>query len=216
MKHSLLILAIVLSTNSAWAFNTRFGIDPAVQGKLAQLKASGMTSTRAGHNGDVFWADSSAVVANADAGRLFQSALDYDDYVSFKMPHLSACHVVERDGADLLYVWSSMSILTLSSQDYLEVHVHPDLGMAPGARGMEWQLADKKASWPYPQDPAFKHSDGSFYIEPLADGGGIYVRYFLSNEVSIPLPGFLINGTIESQLSSGAAQVIKTLIEHTN
>ena len=205
-KQILLIGLIAALTPAAWAYDSRFGIDPNVS--VAQLEAAHSTSTSSGRNGDLYWADASAVL-NVDAAKLFAAALDYDDYVAFGMPHLNESHVVERDSPTYLFTWASMSIATLHSQHYFEVTVHPALAAA-GSQGMEWQLTPKRPSWPYTEASAFTQSNGSFYIEPLADGA-VYVRYYLSNDVNIPLSG-LLGGLIQSQLRKGAADVIMALV----
>jgi hypothetical protein len=74
---------------------------------------------------------------------------------------------------------------------------------------MEWQLTPKRPEWPGTEASAFTQSNGSFYLEPLPDGA-VYVRYYLSNDVNIPLSG-LLSGLIQSQLRKGAADVIQTL-----
>jgi hypothetical protein len=202
---SALTASLLLSAPAAWAFDTHFGVNPAVS--LQQLESNATTSTSSGRNGNIYWADASAVL-HADAAKLFAAAQDYDRYVEFGMPHLNDSHVVERDSPELLFTWASMSIITLHSQHYLEVLVHPSLG-ADGSRGMEWQLAPKKPEWPYVNAPGFTRSDGSFYIQPLQDGT-VYVRYYLSNDVDVPLGG-LLSGVIQSQLRKGAADVIMVL-----
>lgn len=199
---AVLLLCIAYFPSSAQAFDSRLGVDPNVS--LSQLASSGTTTTSSGRNGNLYYADASSVL-HVDADRLFAAAQDYDHYVQFGMPHLNEAHVVERDSPELLFAWASMSIAVLHSQHYLEVHIHPRLNDF-GGRGMEWQLADKKPGWPYNEASAFSHSDGSFFIQPLQDGT-VYVRYYLSNDVNLPLSG-LLSGIIQSQLRKGASDVI--------
>lgn len=205
MIGSLVTSALLIWAPAARAFDTHFGVNPAVS--LPQLEESASTSTSSGHNGNIYWADASAVL-HVDAAKLFAASQDYDQYVQFGMPHLNESHVVEHESPDVLFTWASMSIFTLHSQHYLEVHMHPSLSVE-GSRGMEWQLAPKQPDWPYNNAPGFTRSDGSFYIEPLSDSS-VYVRYYLSNDVNLSLGG-LLNGVIQSQLRKGAADVIMVL-----
>lgn len=190
---------------SAWAYDSRFGIDPNVS--LPQLSSNGAITTHSGRSGNLYNADASAVL-RVNADKLFAAAQDYNDYVKFGMPYLNDSHVVDHTPPDLLYTWASMSIAVLHSEHYLEVKIHPSLNDT-GGRGMEWQLANKRPEWPYPQASGFNVSNGSFYIQPLQDGT-VYVRYYLSNDVSLPLSG-LLSGIIQSELRKGAADVISVL-----
>ena len=175
----------------------------------AQLGANATTGTTSGASGNIYWADASAVM-HVDAARLFAAAQDYDHYVAFGMPHLNESHVVERDSPEVLFTWASMSIATLHSQHYLEVHVHPSLesaGDAAGSRGMEWQLASKRPEWPYTEAPGV-HPQRRIILHPTRYRmERFYVRYYLSNDLDNPLGG-LLSGLIKTQLRKGAADVI--------
>ncbi|MGZ3687176.1 MAG: hypothetical protein ACXVBW_02675, partial [Bdellovibrionota bacterium] len=109
-----------------------------------------------------------------------------------------------------LWVWSKMQISVISSQHYLEVQLLPDL--AGGAKGMQWHQVPKQPDWNYEASSKFDQLDGSFYVEPEADGT-IYVRYFLAVRINAPLPDGLIQGIVKNNLRSGVIQVIQVLAQ---
>lgn len=207
MVISPLLVALVFAHSSthAIAFESHFEIDPSVKESLAQIARNHVTATRSGRSGDLYSADASAVL-KVNPAKLFAAAQDYDHYVAFGMPHLDEARVVERASPDLLFTFASMSYATMSSRHYLEVRLHPNLSPA-GAMGMEWQLAQRHPGWPYNDSPAFSRMDGSFYLEPLADGN-VYIRYFLANNVNMP---GIFSSIIQRALRSGAADVIMVL-----
>jgi hypothetical protein len=206
LYNSAVLLILVFTFSPAWAFDSRLQIDPDVS--LVDLSASpGAVTTTLGRNINIYWTDSSAVL-RVDSGQFLAASLDYNRYVEFGMPHLKSSHIVERVSPELLYTWASLSYIMFSSKHYLEIRVHPRVGNIASC-GIEWQLAGKKPEWKYPEDSAFSHSDGSLFIQPL-DNGMIYVRYYFSNDVNIPL-GRVVSPLIQRKLRQGAADVIKTL-----
>jgi ribosome-associated toxin RatA of RatAB toxin-antitoxin module len=204
--YAVLALAVLALAPSAWAFDSKFNIDPNYN--LGELPANGSALAHSGRSGSLFWADASAVL-RANPAKLFAKAKDYDHYVQFGMPHLNASKVMEHDSDELIYTWTSMSYVGLQSEDYLEVRIH-DAFDNRGTMGMEWQQAVPKPSWPT-NNSKFYRFDGSFYVQPL-DDGKVYVRYYLTNGVNMSLAG-LLSGFIQSQLRKGAAEVIMKLAE---
>jgi hypothetical protein len=212
-----LILVLALCVASlASAFESRFEVDAQVS--LEDLATQGTPYVVSGRTNGAYWADASAVLSQVDVAKLFAAAQDYDDYVQFGMPYLNESHVVERESAELLYTWASMTYsiagIDINAEYYLEARIHPDLDSA-GARGMEWQVVPRKANWPYEDDhPRFDRNDGSFYIQPLADGRA-YVRYFITSDIEVPLGRFgrFFGGDkiIQGALRKGAGNVITAL-----
>lgn len=196
----------IASASPASAFESRFEIDPSLRGRLSALARDRVTNISSSRQGDLYIADASAVL-RIDAGRMFAAAVDYDRYVQFGMPRLNASRVVDRPAPDLFYVYSEMSYATMRSSQHMEVRVHRKLG-ASGSAGIEWQLTPARAHWPA-ANPQFTRMDGSFYLEPLADGY-VYVRYFLASRVDLPLSG-LLSGLVQKSLRNGAADVITVL-----
>jgi ribosome-associated toxin RatA of RatAB toxin-antitoxin module len=200
-------LLVLVVSHSASAYDSHFGIDPALKDKLGFLAKSHRTNLTSGRTGNLFTVDASAVL-KVDAAKMLAAALDYDHYVAFGMPHLNESHVVERASPDLLYTFASMSYLTMHSQHYLEVRTQRAMS-SNGAAGIEWELVQRHPSWQYNDSPAFSRMDGSFYLEPLTDGN-VYVRYYLANEVKSSLAG-LFPGIVKNALTNGAADVIMVL-----
>jgi hypothetical protein len=201
-----LFVAFALSPR-AHALDPHLAMEPSAKARLGEMASKHITLVGSTRNGNLFSADASAVL-KVDAAKLFAAALDYDHYVKFGMPHLNESHLVERASPDLLYVFSSLTYNSLNSRQYMEVRVHRTLDV-PGAMGIEWEKTPKRANWPYADNNAFNRTDGTFYVQPLADGN-TYVRYYLSNNVDLPMLGVL-SGIIQRALRGGASDVIMVL-----
>jgi hypothetical protein len=200
-------LVALFQASVSFAYDSRFEINPDLAGQLDQLAQNHTTTTSSGRSGNQYWVDASAVL-KVDAAKLLAASLDYDHYVQFGMPHLNDSRVVETASPDLFYTYASMSYITMSSRHYLEIRVHRTINDRGGA-GLEWELTPKRASWPYNESSSFTRLEGSFFIQPLADGN-VYVRSYLTNDVNVPL-GSLLSGIIQKALRNGAADVIMAL-----
>ncbi|MGZ3697586.1 MAG: hypothetical protein ACXWP5_05735 [Bdellovibrionota bacterium] len=208
MKRTLLILTLLFSV-SALADEARLERDSSVN--LDALRSGGKTVVSISHPDSTYRVDASAVLSNVDFDRLVAASSDYNRYVQMGMPNLKESHVVDTDEpANELWVWSKMQISVISSQHYLEVQLLPDL--AGGAKGMQWHQVPKQPDWNYEASSKFDQLDGSFYVEPEADGT-IYVRYFLAVRINAPLPDGLIQGIVKNNLRSGVIQVIQVLAQ---
>src|SRR5437868_2843633 len=106
-KIQILILGVLVS-QSVYAFDTRFQMDPSVN--LQDIEASGAIPVKVTRSDRTFYSDASAVM-KVDQQKLLASSLDYDHYVQMGMPNLSESRLVETapDGATL-YIWADMHL----------------------------------------------------------------------------------------------------------
>jgi hypothetical protein len=97
-----------------------------------------------------------------------------------------------------------MSGLGQTSKHYLAVHVVRNLA-SPGAAGIRWELIPRQPAWPYEEAPAFRRFEGSWYLEPFADGT-VYVRYFAVAALDPSIPEGLRAWAVKGQLREGGAR----------
>lgn len=205
---SVLWLGIALSPGStALALETRLSVDPTQN--LAELTRTGQVIVSIGRVDGVYTLDASAVL-HVDPDVLLRASTDYERYPQMGVPNLRESHVVaSAPGGDLLYTWSWMSLLGQSSKHYLAVQVRRGLGPARAA-GIQWALARPRAGWPHEEGSAFTRLEGSWYLEPLADGT-VYVRYFLTAVLDPAIPDGMVSWLIKRQLTDGARSLVQAL-----
>jgi hypothetical protein len=104
-----------------------------------------------------------------------------------------------------------MSCLGQTSKHYLAVHVVRNLA-SPGAAGIRWELIPRQPAWPYEEAPAFRRFEGSWYLEPLADGT-VYVRYFAVAALDPSIPEGLRAWAVKGQLREGTRGVVHALAQ---
>ena len=202
------VLAVLLVSQPASAFDTRFSVDPRVD--LTEMRRTGRMKIWAAHDGPVISADASAIL-RADSDLILEVAADFNAYVRMGMPFVEESHIVQGEGQSNLFTWTQMSTLGQTSQHYLEVRIVKNLNRHSGAGNM-WQLATRRNSWPYPSDPSFTALDGSFYVQPLAPAGDgtprTYVRYYMAADPDTSIPDSIVRGIAKRQFKRGVAQVI--------
>ena len=186
---SLSLLLLLVSSIHASAFESRFAIDPAID--LPGLSRTGEIPVKTERRDGLYYSDASAVLKEVDFARLASASVDFDRYAEMGMPNVRESRIVVP-GADELVTWTRMSALGQSSEHYLQVRVI--WGIAPNdGEGTEWELIHRQATWPFEEATPFERLDGSWYMEPLANGQ-VYVRYFGVAKVHIALPDFLVSG----------------------
>ncbi len=204
LSHSFFAIALLFSTLSAslcHASERRFEIPAELRNRLDELARDRKIISSSTRDGSLFIADASAVLYG-NAEKILKKAAEYDRFVEMDMPHLDISKVVDRAGPDQIYVFSKLSYLMLKSSQYMEVRLTPGVGV-------DWEMTPQRPNWEWSASSLFRVSEGSFYAEDLP-GGKVFVRYFMKNDLDIPLSG-LLGGFIRSELESGAADVIKIL-----
>src|SRR5262245_42492866 len=190
---------VLIWARVAGAGEARFGADPTQD--LGELARTGRLAISVERTDDVYRLDASAVL-RVDARRLLGASVDYERYAQFGVPNLRASHVVSgAPSEDVLYTWNWVSYLGHASKHYLAVHVVKGLAV-PGAAGIRWELVPRRPAWTYEEASAFTQLDGSWYIEPLADGG-VYVRYYLVAALDPSVPEALRAWAVKRQLREG-------------
>lgn len=188
---------------AASAYESRLEIDPALKpADLDHLRASGEVVARTWKTNGTFYADASAVVAGADVEKLKAASLDFDRYAQMGMPAVKDCKVVERKG-DYLYNWNHLNQFGIVSKHYLEVHVLPV--------GSEWELAQRRPAWPYAQDTTFTRLDGSWFMQALPDGKGVYLRYFVASVMDLGFLESVVEGQVKKQMGDGVKAMVQIL-----
>ncbi len=219
MQLRFLLAVFFVFQSSAFAGETRFGIDKAVD--LVRLEAQPITSGKPGliqlsakWDGHTVRIDASAV-GDADFTELYELAGDYDAYKRLRMPYVDNAKLIERRTDGKLWVWSQMTLSVpgpdQTSQHYLEVS---KVKFANGALGNSWVLVrmPKDSNLKDWDNPKFKKLDGSWYQEQLPSGR-TYIRYFLSADIDSGIPAFLIRKIGGGQMSDGVRGVIRTLAQ---
>jgi len=176
---------------------------------LAELARTGRLAISVERADDVYRLDASAAL-RVDARRLLGVSLDYERYAQLGVPNLRASHVVSSaPGEDVLYTWNWVSYLGYASKHYLAVHVVRDLAVR-NAVGIRWELVSRRPAWTYEDASAFTRLDGSWYVEPLADGG-VYVRYYLVAGLDTSVPEALRAWAVKRLLREGTRGVVEAL-----
>jgi hypothetical protein len=83
---------------------------------------------------------------------------------------------------------------------------------SPGAAGIRRELIPRQPAWPYEEAPAFRRFEGSWYLEPLADGT-VYVRYFAAAALDPSIPEGLRASAVKGQLREGTRGVVHALAQ---
>jgi hypothetical protein len=89
-----------------------------------------------------------------------------------------------------------------TSKHYYEVRLLPE--------GSVWHQVSRRAPWTDEDDSAFLLNEGSWYMEPQADGS-IYVRYFLALQIDTSIPGFIVDLVAGQKLVQGVKDVVRVL-----
>jgi hypothetical protein len=207
MKFMGLLAGMVISA-SAFAYDSRFAIDP--DQDLAALESSHEINLKLTRQDKKVFVDASAVY-DVGAEKLYAVVGDFDNYVKYGVPDLKAVHVVERGPGDTLYQWQDLSAAGRESEQYCEVHLKPALTNTQ-ARATEWQMVPRRANWPYDESSQFTTIEGSWYMEPLKDGK-LYTRYFQSVTIGSSLPGWLIELIVKSTVVADTKKVIDVLVK---
>jgi hypothetical protein len=192
-------VALAVATGSVGASETRMGRDPRVS--LDTLKREQKVRVTVSRAGGVYQIDASALLLGADPSKLRTASSDFDRYVDMGMPNLKASRIVERQG-NRLWTWSHLSTSGQTSKHYYEVELLPE--------GSTWFQVPRRAGWTLPDDSAFRRNEGSWFMEPLADGS-IYVRYFLLLEIDSSIPDFIIDLVAGQKLATGVKDVVRVL-----
>lgn len=198
---------VVLGSPVAGAAETRFRVDP--DRNLAELAQTGRVAISIERSSGTYTLDASAVLP-VPLEELLRVSADYGRHAEMGIPNLRESRVVwAAPGGDRFYAWSSMNALGRSSEQYLEVEVRRNLTPA-GAVGIRWTLAPRRAGWPYEDASVFTRLDGSWYLEPLADGT-VYVRYFLTAVLAPSIPDGMISWVVKRELRDGTRGAIRAL-----
>lgn len=198
---------VVLGSPVAGAAAARFRVDP--DRNLAELAQTGRVAISIERSSGTYTLDASAVLP-VPLEELLRVSADYGRHAEMGIPNLRESRVVwVAPGGDRLYTWSSMNALGHSSKQYLEVEIRRNLTPS-GATGMRWTLAPRRSGWPHEEASAFTRLDGSWYLEPLADGT-VYVRYFLTAVLAPSIPDGMISWVIKRELREGTRGAIRAL-----
>ena len=198
---------VLLCARVASGGEARFGMDPTQDlGELARTRRLAISVER---TDDVYRLDASAVL-RLDAQRLLGVSVDYERYAQFGVPNLRSSHVVSgAPSEDVLYTWNWISYLGYASKHYLAVHFVRGLAV-PGAAGIRWELVSRQPAWTYEDASAFTRLDGSWYMEPLPEGG-VYVRYYVAAVLDASVPEALRAWAVKRQLRDGTRGVVEAL-----
>ncbi len=201
------LLATLAAPPGAGAAEARFQIDPSQD--LAELARTGRVAIAVDRTNGVYVLDASAVLP-VDPGALLAASLDYDHYVQMGVPNVRVSRVVRTEpGESLIYTWNWVSGLGQSSKHYLAIHVVGPSDPA-GAAGIRWELARPLPDWPYAEASAFTRLDGSWYVEPLREGG-VYVRYFVVAALDPTAPDRLVSWLVKQQFRDGTRRLVEVL-----
>ena len=201
----------VAATLTAIGMDKTINIDQLIKNREVAI------TTRRDHN--MIYVDASAVLQN-DAVDILLTTTRYDQYVSWGMPGLKQCRLLQQDGNQFT-TWNWVSSFGFSSKHCLQAtrNILPERDSGY----VQWQLAScpkhpqdlpKALTADYEDLPAFKSLNGYFYLENIHRDSSenlVYVRYSLALEVHSIFPTGFVYWISKSKIKSDIVDVIHIL-----
>ena len=207
-------ISVVLLNGAPASADPKFSIDPSVN--LKELSDSGRIAITTSHTGSVYQVDTSAVLA-VEAGRFLDVTVNFENYVSMDMDHVSAAHCIGGScQARPLIFWMSLGALGVHSKSYGVLQTYRSLDPAIGSMGASWHGISGKKEWGYDDSPLFKDMEGSLYVMPMGEARGdgthlTYIRYVAGATVQTILPDFLIEGFAKHEMGVNIRSFVQKL-----
>jgi ribosome-associated toxin RatA of RatAB toxin-antitoxin module len=124
--------------------------------------------------------------------RVFAVISDYTHYPEF-MPYVEKSEIIRREGMGETWVFQQLALPFISDRYYTIKLRNESSRPAEGIYRIEWELLPAHASIRRGEGEPMRVDTGSWYLQPVNDGRGTRVTYFVHADPGGQLSDWIIN-----------------------